>query len=153
MNLLSQLRDIHYPPPISIWPLAFGWYVLAGILILFLASGIFLYYRHRSKTALRRMLLHKINFMREHANEHDVHLFEELSILLKRAALYAFPREKVASLYGEEWLKFLDESFRKENHFSRGAGRILATAPYQYRCQFQREEFFALIEAWIKKNL
>ena len=34
----------------------------------------------------------------------------ELSVILKRVALVSFDRESVASLYGKEWIKFLNAS-------------------------------------------
>lgn len=153
MDLLSQLKDIHYPKAISFWPLATGWYLVIAVFFACLLIGLFIYLRHLKKTAMRRKILRKISDMRQQLSDHDKNFFEELSILLKRAALYAFPREEVASLYGESWLKFLDRTFNNTQAFTQGVGKILGTAPYQNHYDFQREEFFSLIEAWVKKNL
>jgi Ca-activated chloride channel family protein len=51
----------------------------------------------------------------------------QLSVLLKRVALAAYPRIGVASLYGDDWLTFLDQQIGG-NHFSKGIGRVLAAA-------------------------
>ena len=54
----------------------------------------------------------------------------ELSLLVRRTALAAFPRETVAPLAGPAWLAFLDRSYGGQG-FSLGAGRLLVSALYQ----------------------
>ena len=51
----------------------------------------------------------------------------ELSLLVRRTTLAAFPREQVAPLAGETWLAFLDRSVGG-TEFTDGAGRLLASA-------------------------
>jgi len=36
-SLLSQLRDVHSPEPISWWPLAPGWWILLGLCLILLS--------------------------------------------------------------------------------------------------------------------
>jgi len=50
--------------------------------------------------------------------------------ILRRTALAAYPRSDVAGLHGEEWLAFLDASYRG-SQFRSGVGRVLATAAYR----------------------
>lgn len=40
----------------------------------------------------------------------DVKTVYELSVVLKRVSLAVFPREQVASLHGEEWRNFLNDT-------------------------------------------
>jgi hypothetical protein len=54
----------------------------------------------------------------------------ELPILIKRVALSAYPRERVASLTGEQWLAFLDQTGHTDV-FTMGAGRWLARLAYE----------------------
>ena len=56
-------------------------------------------------------------------------LAAQLSLLVRRTALAAFPREQIAPLSGAAWLAFLDRS-SGGTEFSRGPGRWLASAPY-----------------------
>lgn len=153
MDLLSQLRDIHYPNAISFWPPAIGWYISCGFFLFCVLLSFILYYWYRKKTQMRRLLLQKISQLKMSAGEKEASIFAELSVLLKRAALYAFPREEVASLYGKAWLEFLDKTSNNNNAFTQGTGKILAAAPYQQQHAYQKEEFFLLIEVWVKRNL
>jgi hypothetical protein len=49
--------------------------------------------------------------------------------LLKRVALAAYPRDRVASLTGPDWLAFLDET-GGTTQFSAGSGRPIGDAAY-----------------------
>ena len=45
----------------------------------------------------------------------------DVNVILKRVALAAFPRPTVASLYGDEWVAFLDGTCRRARFASLGA--------------------------------
>lgn len=98
---LDNLRDILVPEPPPLWPPAPGVWLLLGILIAAATILFFQWRRARQANAYRRAGLSLLN----HAD--TVH---EISVILKRVALAAFPREQVASLYGEEWAAFLRRS-------------------------------------------
>ena len=53
---LSQLRDIHLPPPVSWWPLAPGWWLLLGTLLLLTAIAFWLWRRRRRSNWRREAL-------------------------------------------------------------------------------------------------
>lgn len=57
-------------------------------------------------------------------------LAAEVSTLLRRICVSLWPREQVAGLTGEEWLRFLDQA-QGGDEFARGAGRLLIQAPYR----------------------
>ena len=98
---LTNLRDIVPPDAPPLWPLA----TEAWLLLLILASiaAIFIYQRRQAKKrdAYRRAGLALLDGV---STVHDV------SVVLKRVALAAYPREQVASLYGEDWSTFLCQS-------------------------------------------
>ncbi len=50
--------------------------------------------------------------------------------IVRRVALVSFPRQRVASLFGDEWLSFLERTGPGVS-FTEGPGRLIATAPYQ----------------------
>jgi hypothetical protein len=70
--------------------------------------------------------------------------------LVKRVALAAFPRERVASLSGQEWLAFLDATGRTDA-FTHGPGRTLESGyePGRHRASPQ---LFAAVRHWIKRH-
>ena len=73
----------------------------------------------------------------------------DLSVLLRRLSISAFPRAESASLTGDDWLNFLDSSLQRKA-FSDGPGRILLDAPY--RAELKSEELMPLLEVceeWI----
>lgn len=104
---LSNLRDIVLPPPVSYWPPAAGWWILAtalaALLALLLARWI-IRYRH---DAYRRQALRELAALPAPL---DATGAQSLSAILKRTALVAFPRAETARLTGREWLRFLDQS-------------------------------------------
>ena len=111
---LSNLRDIVVPPEVALWPPAPGWWILlaGGIAIATIFAGMIIArYRHN---AYRRAALAAL----------DTAEAGDISTILKRAALAAWPRAEVASLTGADWLAFLDRTARSDV-FSRGVGRDL----------------------------
>lgn len=97
---LDQLHDFYQPPPPAWTPQTTGWYVLFGIIGLLLLWMIV--------HATRRWLANR--YRREALRELVNLPPDQFSALLKRVALTAWPRERVASLSGDAWLKFLSES-------------------------------------------
>lgn len=150
-DLLTQLRDIHYPEPIPIWPLAIGWYFVIGLmLILFVVTGYYAY-RIYVKQRLKRLVLHRLAELEQQDNV-TKHIAAELSMLLKRCALAKFQRKHVAGLHGEQWLSFLDKT-AMTNEFTNGPGRLLIVCPYKQQHDELPGALFNLIREWVKKNL
>jgi len=151
-NPLQQLKDIHLPSPISMWPQAPGWYILGGILLVLISLGIIFglrkYFICRRRNNIRRQLKSiMLNYKKEPTQS-----FEALSQLVRRIALARFKREQVASLQGEAWLKFLDDMCDTQA-FSAGVGRVLITAPYQKQANADMNVLNNLLEKLIKKTL
>ncbi len=98
---LNNLSDIILPPPILFWPLGQGAYLL---LIAILITAAFLTY-----TCLAR---YKSNYYRRMGLSllDSATTVYDVSVALKRVALAAFPRERVASLYGDLWVGFLQDT-------------------------------------------
>lgn len=101
MLSLDNLYDIVIPDGPAWWPLAPGAWVLIllGVFLL-LVIGYRLYLLW-DRNRYRRAGLHLLD---DAATEYEV------SVILKRVALAAYPREQVASLYGAEWLTFLHQT-------------------------------------------
>ncbi|MFC4992401.1 DUF4381 domain-containing protein [Rubritalea tangerina] len=99
-NDLSELRDISMPEVPGILPLAPGAIVLLAIAAwILLCVGWAVYLSYRAK-AYRRA---GVDLLGEAVTVRDV------SVVLKRVAMVSYGRERVASLYGEEWVDFLRE--------------------------------------------
>ena len=98
---LDRLHGLAVPEPISIWPLAAGWWVLLALLALVTAAVVIrLVLRHRAN-AYRRAALAEIG---------ELEATIDFAALLKRTALSAWPREEVAALGGERWIAWLGKT-------------------------------------------
>ena len=119
---LENLHDLVMPVPVSWWPPAPGWVIVSALLVMVLGWWLIRTIQHWQSNSYRRealVLLEKIGGSEA-----------ELPTLIKRVALSAYPRERVASLTGEQWLAFLDQTGHTDV-FTMGAGRWLARLAYE----------------------
>jgi len=105
---LSNLRDIVVPDAPAFWPPAPGMWVALVLVVLALLFAGWRVYMTRQSNAYRRAGLLLLG---------DAETAHDVSVIMKRVALAAFPREQVASLYGEEWVAFLRATCPR-GHFS-----------------------------------
>jgi hypothetical protein len=155
---LDRLHDIIVPAPVPWWPPAPGWYWVLGfvlIVVLVLAARIFLRWQHNRYRREALTALARVEHQLKRADCRPAGLLE-LSVLLKRTALTAFPREQVATLTGRSWFAFLDRT-AKGSHFSAGPGMALETAIYDPRTADTLDDqklygLTAAIRHWIKHH-
>ncbi|MEM8812981.1 MAG: DUF4381 domain-containing protein [Pseudomonadota bacterium] len=121
VQLFELLEPVAEPPPVSLWPQTQAWIWLG----MFIGIGL-AWLLHRTRSRRRANA-----YRREALAELDAALDDPILIagVIRRSALSAFPRRQIASLYGEDWLRFLDESYGGTD-FRQGPGRVLALAPY-----------------------
>lgn len=126
-ELLQQLHDIHLPTALSTWPFAPGWYVVLGIISVMLIGSVSWawcwYQRGKVKREALRLLLQY-----EKSNDNNAATIAAINELLKRVALAYFPRERVAALYGKDWLIFLNETSKNLSFLEEG--EVLISGPY-----------------------
>jgi len=145
---LARLRDIHLPEPVSWWPPAPGWWIVALVLLAALSMVIYFVSRSRRRTRYRRLALRELHDLT--ATEKDTRaLLEKTSALLRRVAIQAYGRQQVAPLSGTAWLAFLDRT-GKTDQFSRGAGKILGSALYQASPEADPDGIRQVAEQWIR---
>lgn len=152
MDPLHALKDIHLPAPISWWPLALGWYVLAFILGILLCVVGYRVYRWWQKGRARRYAINALKQLRVkyQAGIATERSLDEVSQLLRRLVLAYFPREHVANLQGEAWLQFLDGCVKRAC-FMDGAGRLLATGPFQALKEQDLSPVFDVTQQWLRQ--
>jgi hypothetical protein len=153
MDPLAALRNIHLPDPVSGFPAAPGWWLLAILILL----GVFLLVRwlvrYWRRNSYRRVGLSQLNeiFKQFEFDEDPKQYLADFSKLLKRLALTIYPRETVASLTGEEWVAFLDRSADCKD-FSMGAGQVLMYSTYEREANFDVQELHKLGLNWIRRH-
>ena len=152
-NTLVNLKDIHLQPPVSFWPPAPGWWILAVLLIPSLFIGVVLFYRQHKKRkpkteALR--ILKDLQILYQNSKDEVVSL-RNLSNLLRRTALTFYDNDEVASLQGSSWLEFLDKT-GKTKEFSQGAGKVLGNEVFQQKVNPDMNALFPLVKKWISSS-
>ena len=160
---LAELKDIHLPATSPWWALAYGWWLLAIVVVVLLFWGVprvmKWYQGRRRKTAMTTSILSAFYQLREqHQAGVDTHqLLAAHSTLLRRVAITLFPKENTAGLIGAPWIAFLDSCWG--NHqppmsFSHPDMEALVKdgayrASGDERAGEQIEELLNLTEAWL----
>ena len=71
-NPLVNLKDIHLPPPVSFWPPAPGWWILAVLLISSLFfGGVWFYRLHKKRKPKNEALRILKDLQILYQNSHD----------------------------------------------------------------------------------
>jgi hypothetical protein len=145
---LDRLHDIAVPPPIPWWPPAPAWYVVVALAIQALGVAIWRVAAWWHRNRYRRAALAELAVIE--AGSPQARTVSALAELVKRTALAAFPRERVASVSGEEWLAFLDATTNTDT-FVRGPGRTLENG-YNPGPQTAGPELFAAVRHWLRHH-
>lgn len=123
----DRLQDIAEPARVAWWPPApFWWFAIILIVVWCVYLIVRVAYRW-SRRAYRRKALRELREIEKQHRSGDNAAGDlvKVSALLKRVALVAFPRDRVASLWGDEWLSFLSETCDQVD-FSKDPLRTLA---------------------------
>jgi hypothetical protein len=107
---MEELVDIVVPEPVPFWPPGPAWFVLAGMIILLLVWIGWRAFVKWKGNAYRRDALTVLDSMVRGEGGSDQAFVMEVNELLKRVALVTFGRERVASLTGDEWIRFLEQT-------------------------------------------
>jgi hypothetical protein len=119
IDLLDQLAEPAAPPPVPLTPQTWGWAVLAALAAALVIWLIARAVRHYHANAYRRAALAELE-----ACGNDP---AKVAAILRRAALAAWPRDRVASLTGDAWVRFLHET----GGFAEEQGAVLRAAPWE----------------------
>lgn len=108
---LLDLAELYEPKAFAFTFETLGWYILGTcilILVLFFLVKFLLKYK---KDAYRRKAFGRILLAEQDMAIEDVRpLVNEIFVVLKQVAIEVYGRTSVASLYGKEWLAFLEGS-------------------------------------------
>ena len=156
---LQNLHDIITPQPVAWLPPAPGWYALGLTLFLFCSWLSVQKYQTWKRNQYRREALIELDELRKQLTDSEKYqqLLPQLPELVKRTAIAAYGRSKVASLTGDDWFAFLDKTVAT-HLFTKGNGRLLQDCSYQPPSQllkFSNEQVAELqktVSYWIKKH-
>ena len=145
---LPELRDIHLPEGVSIWPPAYGWWIiLAAILLVWFSGRLFKFLRLKSKKIYAKRLLQKTSF------EKPVAAAAKMSEILRRICVVKYP--EALCLSGKQWSDFL--SSHTKAVLSENMANLLQNAPYMPETDKVTDEDLKKLknfcECWIGENL
>lgn len=128
---LEQLHDIEGLDPISIWPLASGWWILISSGVVLSVLLIYLLIRWVAyKKSWRCDTKQKLDLLEKNLSETNIHdTVIALSEYLRRIVLKKHPRQECAALFGEEWLQWLTKNDPKKFDWI-AKGQVIITMPY-----------------------
>ena len=130
---LQQLRDVHLPPDPAWWPPAFGWWLLAVLVIaavIWLIRKAILAHRKRAPIRSAKALLGDMYAAYEAGQLSAVEFLHQSNELLKRLLVRAFGRQEYARMSGDPWLRELDHVSCSDD-FTAGSGRVLGAERFR----------------------
>lgn len=128
---ITGLEPLIAPESVDLWPPAPGWYVIMALAFVAIGFLVITQIRNRRKNVYRREALTALRTLgSSNGDRMDSKQIASLNRLLKITAMKHYPREQVASLSGEDWLRFLNLSCKKVD-FTASPGELLATTGYQ----------------------
>jgi Ca-activated chloride channel family protein len=145
---VAGLIDIPLPQQTSLLPQTWPARIALALLLAAIVVASWRLVRHWRTNRYRREALAELEQITQTPSNE---LATRLSLLVRRTALAAFPREQVAPLSGTAWLAFLDRT-SGETEFSRGPGRWLASAPYARAAPGDSQRLIELTRRWIRRH-
>ena len=146
------LRDIHLPDPVSWWPPAIGWWLLALLVIGISVAAAWwrrrlLIKHHAPATLAHRELVRLRMAWADHRDTQR--LVSDISTWLRRSGMSLSSRHRAASPTGDRWRRCLDE-LAGEPVFDNENGALITTAPYRAgSAQVDGERLLELCERWL----
>ena len=151
---LAGLKDIHLPDPVGFWPLAPGWWALAGLVLLLAALAALLEWRRRQTLAYQAgQALKAIARDRErYADARSV--AAQSALLMRRVLVSRKGGTDAAALSGGDWQRFLGQG---KGGLPAEVVAFIAEAPYlppglPDADRVDRTLVVASVRRWIRGN-
>ena len=151
---MDELRDIAGLAPISWWPLATGWWIVAFIsLCILIGLVVYLVKRYQYLSSWRGKSYKNLSILEQELHNDNLKTcVQSLSDEIRNIAMHKQTREECASLSAEKWLQWL------QNHDPKGfvwtkEGSILVEAQYAPLNDYKTEQVATLITAiknWVR---
>ena len=153
MNELAELKDIHLPPGVSMWPLAIGWYVVTITILMLLAFSMYRLIKWFQYNKPKKQALKLLGQLKTSSDTQSK--LTQIALLLKRVAIRYHGIDKVAKLSGNRWIDFLNKTSKTPPIFTAQTTELLLKTLYQNRPQINANQMHLLIqqsEKWIKQR-
>lgn len=156
-ELLAQLADIHLPEPVSYWPPAIGWWLVALLIFVSLIILFWKFAAYRRQQRICQYALAELNSCYDaysHAKpgndtQNKLNYINRFNAVIRRVALVHYPQSNVASLDGSTWVDFI----REKGDSSLVTEEIAAALQYgrfQAKCDVDVDNMHEFGEQWIR---
>ena len=150
-ELLSYVRPLY---PNGVFPLGVGWQIVLYA-VLGIVFAVFLVYHSPYMKRRREAFSAFYALKRSFFSGGDISLLAgELSVLMRRVALFRFGREKTARLNGWEWIDFLQQTGADLNERDQ---QLLALQAYAPPLTDQNlsdgKHLIRSVQKWLERNL
>ncbi len=149
-----QLKPVIEPTPAAFSMDTIGWKFLLFVLLFGILYAIYKFFIHYKSNQYRREAIAKIQSINANSEITIPNLITLVMIQIKQTALRTFGRKKVASMEGEQWLQFLDNSAKSSN-FNQYQDVILKAIyknEFLDNSDFKKGDFVNLSLKWIKEH-
>lgn len=150
--VLRGMEEVILGPSAAWWPVAPGWWVLAGIVFFVLLRTVLRRLRQWFQDRYRREGLRALRHLESIGEPGN--RAAACNELLKRVALATYPRPEIASLAGSGWVSWL-ESVAPSLSFSREVREALIFGPYSTQScdpSLAPPALFSEIAQWISQH-
>ena len=160
--LKQNLKDIHLPPEVGLWPLAPAWWVLLVLILGALVVTIHKFRQHRAKNRYRNTAAKLLNqsYLEWQDQDNTSQYLHTANSLLRRCVLHATINADQTPLNdkqnssigatGKTWIKILN-SFLKQN-LTEKTESALTVKSYQDNPDVDIEQVHQELTAWINNH-
>ena len=149
---LAELEPLFEPEPVPFTFNTPAWYALGTLLLILIIYVFFKQFKKYQKNRYRRDALTVLGALNlSYSNDFNI-ILNEVRIVLKQLAIHRYGRLTVASLYGQDWLAFL-ESKGKDTPFTQY--KILINQDAFWGSDKEKQNVIDLVEIsknWIKTH-
>lgn len=147
--LEQQLRGLHTPEATGIWPPAFGWWILAALLLGLLIFTVYKIQTSRKANAYKRRALLELNQIHTdwQQGQQTKNYLQSINTLIKRALLSSGVNKEQAAETGSNWAYILRTASKKP--LNDEAIFALTTALYQENPEVDVKTLHPAVRSWL----
>lgn len=149
-QLLAQMKDVRLPEPVSWWPLALGWWIVAALVLLSLGAAAYFLWRRYRQNRYRQVAMAELNtyYQQWESESNDQLYLRSANSLLKRVTRIFSPNS--VAQFSDEWVDTLDQFNQTE--FSAESRYALAHQCYQAHIDADIDSLHSELRHWLKHH-
>lgn len=148
-----ELKDIHLPTEISIWPIAPAWWLIIGLCLALI--GLLYWYKgstlRSKKTHLKQTIAETKQALAELKKQTDhLKVLQSSNKIVKKFLMNATNDPSIAKLHHQQWINYC-HSIAKPFTFRKTTQYLLSNALYQPSLEFDIAHYIDELQDWLKQ--